>query len=86
MKQKVLKIDLKKGATMSQLRQFWAQKGPRGIKILHDPILNFKGRQYATYGNFYATQENQYINLIDTKTGKRKVGVLRKWKLVGVKD
>ena len=83
LKPKIVRIDLEKGATIPQLKQFMNAKGPHGIKVLHPPMLKFKGRQYTTYGDFSVTKTNQYINLIDVKTGERKVGQLRKWKIVG---
>lgn len=78
---KTVTIDLKRGATLTQLKSFMGAKGPHAIKVRYNRLIRFKEREYVVEN---ISKDYDYVNLIDKKSGARKIGFLKKFKVVKV--
>ena len=78
---KKVTIDLKKGATLRQLMQFEAQRGKHTVKAIFKDTTTFNGRKYYIDN---ISDDGAVARLIDVRRGTRRIGILKKFKIVKV--
>lgn len=78
---KTVTIDLKRGATLTQLKSFMGARGKHTVKAIFKDTTTFNGRKYYVEN---ISEDGAIAHLVDAKSGARKIGFLKKFKVVKV--